>query len=282
MTAAFNIAGTVQNGQTITASSVADDLDITVVATGETATINGDGGNDDVDVAAGAVGLLTINGGAGNDDINVALASNPGTAGTDIITVDGGAGIDVITLATVAGDERRVASTAEVAADADIIEAFNTTHDLFDYNGTLANGTTTSGIGTVVTVADGSGTLSADITTGLTGNANTTVFVFANQVSGDAATSLNLLGDATVATLTALWTTFEADLIAEFGVITSLDASLGSSDSVLFVFDDNDDSVIVRVTNTDTSTANTITAAEIELIAISDAGGDVFVAADFM
>ena len=270
MTAALNIGGTFTDGSTVKTSTKADDIDIDVVATTETVTIYAGAGDDDIDAAATLVGDATIYGEAGNDNINIALA-NPTSAGTnDIIVVDGGAGIDAIILRTATTtDEQTVQSTATLAADADIIDGFDEGEDLYDYNGTLANGTASTMSDTAI--ADGSGTLNADVVTAMA-SANATAYVFANNVIGTTATTLTTLADATVATFAAAEAAFIDALVSELnGTITGLDATLSTTDAVIFQFDNGTDSVAVRVTNTDTSTSNTLTAAELEVVAVFDA-----------
>jgi len=277
MTAALNIGGTFTNGSTVKTSTKADNIDLDTLSGGETVTIYAGAGNDDIDAAATFVGGGTIYGEAGNDDINIATA-DPATAATDIITVNGGAGIDNITLRTTALDEQTVQSSATLAADADIVTGFDTGEDEFDYNGTLANGTAT-GVSTT-SIADGSGTLNADVVTAMN-SANTTHYFFVNHVSGTAATTLTTLADATVATFAAAEAAFVDALISELGgAITNLDATLGTSDSVLFTMENGADTVTMRVTNTDTSVANTLTAAEVEVVAVFDA--EVLATGDFI
>lgn len=270
MTGSVNLNGTYENGATYRTGSAADDIDIDTVATTETFTLYTGDGADDIDAAAGFAGDATIYAEGGNDDINIASADPTSAGVNDIIVVDGGAGMDTINLSTTAADEQTVQSTATAVADADMIIGFDTAEDVFDYNGTLANGTTTSGVSTVE-IADGSGTLSADLTTGLTANANATAYIFNNPVSGDTDTALTALTNSTASNLSTNYTTFETALISELSTVTSLDNILGTSDSVLFAFVNGADTAIVRVTNTDTSTANTLTAAEIDLVGVFDA-----------
>jgi hypothetical protein len=269
MTAALNINGTYTNGSTVYTSSVADDIDVDVVAAGENVIIYAGAGNDDIDAAATLVGDATIYGEAGNDNINVALA-DPNTAGsTDIVIVDGGAGIDAIVLRTTAADEQIVQSTATLAADGDVIDGFDENEDEYDYNGTVANGTATSM--SDVAIADGGGTLNADIVTAMN-SVNATGYVFANDVTGTTATTLTTLADATVDTFAAAEAAFIAALVTEInGTVTNLDSTLSTTDAVIMSFDNGTDTVAVRVTNTDTSTANTLTAAELEVVAVFDA-----------
>jgi hypothetical protein len=268
-TAAINLNGTYENGATYRTGSAADDIDIDVIATTENVKIYTGDGDDDIDAAAGLVGDANIYAEGGNDDINVS-AADPGNPGTsDIIVIDGGTGIDTITLSATAADEMTVVSTATTGADADKIVNFDTNEDVLDYNGALSNGTTTSGVSTVE-IADGTGTLSADLTSAFGANANATVFIFNNPVTGDADTALTNLANAAASAITSKYATFEAALISELGTITSLDSSLSTSDAVLFAFVNAADTVVVRVTNTNTGT-NTLTADEIELIAVMDA-----------
>jgi hypothetical protein len=279
MTAALNINGTYTNGSTVKTSTVADDIDIDVVAAGENVIIYAGAGNDDIDAAATLVGDATIYGEAGNDNINIALADPNAPGAADIIVVDGGAGIDAIVLRTATtSDEQTVQSTATLAADGDIVDGFDEGEDEFDYNGTVANGTATSMSDS--NIADGGGTLNADIVTAMN-SVNVTGYIFANNVTGTTATTLTTLADATVDTFAAAETAFIAALVSEInGSVTNLDSTLSTTDSVIMAFDNGADSVAVRVTNTDTTVANTLTAAELEVVAVFDAA--VLTATDYI
>ena len=90
-------------------------------------------------------------------------------------------------------------------------------------------------------IADGSGTLKADVVTAMA-STNATTYVFANNVLGTTATTLTTLADATVATFAAAESAFVDALVSELtGAITGLDATLSTTDSVLFQFDNGTD-----------------------------------------
>ena len=77
------------------------------------------------------------------------------------------------------------------------------------------------------------------------------------------------------------YATFETSLATLLGTISGLDAALGTTETVLLNVDDGTNSVVLKVTNTDTSTANTLTAEELDLVAIM-VGADDLVIGDFI
>jgi len=253
---------------TVNSGDKADSLTSGLLATGVTQTINGGGGNDTL--TAGQIvttGNLVLNGDAGSDTINVA-AMDGNSSGTVISTfkVNGGEGVDFIVLDAVdtyvVGD---VVSTVEATADADLIDDFDTTEDDIDYNGTLKNGTVTT-----VDKADDT-TLAAAISE----DATATVYYVTGNLTGAAATALtNLADDTTSEEFLAAADTFIDAYVAAIGstAITGLDNAISGTDTVLIVVDNNADTAVLRFQNTDTAVANTITAAELELVAVLDAG----------
>lgn len=272
MTAAVTVTVTDTTSQTITLGQAGDTLTATgVVASGQSQIINGGAGNDTI--TAGIIidgGSVTFNGDAGSDTLSTAAMT--GATGASTAFVNGGAGLDFITLDASAGNSVDVVSTATGVADADEVTAFTTTVDDFDYNGTLLNGSTTT-----VSV-----TSNATLAGGIAAGNTSTVYIVTTALTGQAATDMTaLVAESTVAGITADYATFEASLATALGTITGLDSILGTTETVLLNIDDGTNSVILKVTNTDTSTANTLTAAELDLVAVM-VGADDLVAGDFI
>jgi hypothetical protein len=269
-TANNTVTVTDTTAQTISFGSGADTLTASgVVASGQTQIVNGGAGNDTLtagNLAAGAT--LNINGDAGSDTITY----NAANTGASTHNVNGGAGIDFITLGQHAGTLDDVISTAELTADADEITGFVTTTDDFDYNGTVKNDAAT----TITAVAN------ATLAGGLTADADATVYIISTALTGAAATDMTaLVAESTVAGVTADYATFEASFAASLGTVAGLDSTIAAGESVLINADDGTNSVTMRFVNSDTSTANTVTAAELELVAVM-VGADDLVAGDFI
>jgi len=257
---------------TVTGGSGADTLTSGAIATNTVQTLNGGAGNDTL--TAGSVVLkadLYMNGGDGSDTIVATGMAGASSKVADTFA-NGGAGVDFITLDNTATDSiGYVVSTVTSTADADKVAKFTTLEDHLDYNGTLKNDAiTTVETSTATTLA-----------AALSGNADATVMIDSGNLTGDAATTLTSLANTTNADAFATAAaSFEAALVALEGTITGLDATIGSGETVLMAFDNGADSVTVRVQNTDTSTANTLTVAEVEIVAVYDAA--ILVAADYM
>ena len=254
--------------QTITFGAGNDTLTASgLLATGVTQTINGGAGTDTL--TAGIIitsGNLVLNGGAGVDTINT-VAMVGGAAEISTAVVDGGAGIDFITLdpnTTASQVLQDVDSTVATSADMDVIVGFTTAIDDVDYNGTLLNGANT----TVVKADD------ATLAAAIVEDADATVFYVTTDLIGSAGTVLTNLANVTTTTSNAaLQSTFEAAFVTVIGgtAITGLDTAVGTGETVLLAYDNGTDSVLMKFTNSDTGTANTITAAELELVAVFDA-----------
>ena len=263
-TAANTVTVTDTTSQTISFGSGADTLTASgVVATAQTQTVNGGAGNDSItagNLAAGAT--FAVNGDAGSDTITY----NAANTGASVHNVNGGAGIDFITLGQHASTLDDVISTVAAVADADKVTGFVTTTDDFDYNGTLSN----DGVTTAVAVSN------ATLAGGLAADPNATVFIVSTALTGAAATDMTaLVAETTVSGITTDYATFEASLVANLGTIAGLDSTLSTTESVLLNVDDGTNSVVLRITNTDTSTANTLTVDEVELVAIMVAADDL-------
>jgi len=254
--------------------------------------------------SAAAITKLTLTG-AGDQTITTgALATNPntvidGSAATGVLTINaalattnplaitGGTAADVITTSaradvvngkggldsiTITAGNATVQSEVIAAADADRITGFVTGTNKFDYNGVLANGTaaapgiTTTGTSEVLTSATTFAASLVDVAAA----GNSIVFIAQSNVAAVAGgTALTtLVGDFTAANITA----FENALVgtggALNGAITNLDSIFGATDAVLLVLDNGTHSAVLRITNTDTSTVNTLTAAEIEVVGV--------------
>jgi hypothetical protein len=259
-----------------------DDV-ITTGAATAAQTINAGAGDDTitagaiVGTAAGSV-AYTFNGDAGSDTITTAAAAGiaGGALGTDaIFSINGGAGVDFITLGADGDVSHDIVSTATTVADADRLSGFETgaaaQDDDYDYNGALLNDTAT----TVVS------TSSTTLVLSLASDVDATNFIVSTALTSTADSTLTTLANTTAsAAFTTAAAAFETALVASLGTVTGLDTIVGSGESVLLTFVNAADSVVVRFTNSDTTTANTITVAEIEVVAVFD--GTVLVATDFI
>jgi hypothetical protein len=257
-------------GQTISFGSGNDTI-TTGVVDSSTQIINGGAGDDTM--TAGIIttaGVLELNGDAGADIISVAAMTGASTAST--ATINGGTGVDFITLDSNPGNSVVVVSTATTLADADKITGFTTLVDDFDYDGALVNDTAT----TITAVS------SDTLANGIAADVDATVYIISTAVTDAAATDMAALVAATTASaITSTYATFETSLATLLGTISGLDAALGTTETVLLNVDDGNNSVVLKVTNTDTSTANTLTAAELDLVAIM-VGADDLVIGDFI
>jgi hypothetical protein len=269
-TANNTVTVTDTTAQTITFGSGNDTITTGVVAS-STQTINGGAGNDTM--TAGIIttaGVLQLNGDAGSDIITVAAMT--GTSSASSATINGGTGVDFITLDTNSGNSVDVVSTATTLTDADKITGFTTAVDDFDYDGALVNDTAT----TITAVSN------ATLAGGIAADVDATAYIISTAVTDAAATDMAALAAATTASaITSAYATFETSLATLLGTISGLDAALGTTETVLLNVDDGTNSVILKVTNTDTSTANTLTSAELDLVAIM-VGADDLVIGDFI
>jgi len=269
-TANNTVTVTDTTAQTITFGSGNDTITTGVVAS-STQTINGGAGNDTM--TAGIIttaGVLQLNGDAGSDTITVAAMTGATTASS--ATINGGTGVDFITLDANPGNSVDVVSTATTLTDADKITGFTTTVDDFDYDGALVNDAAT----TITAVSN------ATLAGGIAADVDATVYIISTAVTDAAATDMAaLVAATTTSAITSTYATFETSLATLLGTISGLDAALGTTETVLLNVDDGTNSVLLKVTNTDTSTANTLTAAELDLVAIM-VGADDLVIGDFI
>ena len=271
MTAVFTTTSST-TALTVTGGSAADVMTSGLLATGVTQTFNGGDGGDTM--TAGQIvttGNLVLNGQGGSDTLDIATMDG-NTTGTVVSTavLDGGAGVDFITLDAVnILVLANVGSTALITADGDKVVDFDTTEDDFLYTGALLNDTNT---GAVII-------LSTTLDLALAGDTDATIFLDSGNLVGASATLTTLANTATSDAFIAAADAFIAQLVIEEGTITNLDTIVGAGESVLLGFENGTDSVTVRFTNSDTTVANTMTAAELEVIAVFDAA--VLVAADY-
>ncbi len=172
--------------------------------------------------------------------------------------------------------------TFDVGATADRITGFVSGPNSFDDNQPLANGTASSDATHPI-----SATLSAtSFVTGLAaaGAANTLVFIQQANLSGNSGeTELGTLAGSAYSGAAA--TALIAKLVgvggALNGTLANLDSVLAPADTVLLVLDTGTDSVILQISNTDTTVANTLIAAELQIVGVL-AGTAQMAAADFI
>jgi len=256
--------------QTISFGSGNDTITTGVVES-STQIINGGAGDDTM--TAGAIttaGELQLNGEAGSDTIKVDAMTGASSASSATIT--GGTGFDFITLDANSGNSVVVVSTATTLPDADQITSFTTAVDDFDYNGALLNDATT----TVTAVSN------ATLAGGIAADVDATVYIISTAVTDAAAIDMAaLVAATTVSAITSAYATFEASLATVLGTVAGLDTAFNISETVLLNVDDGSNSVVLKLTNTDTSIADTLIAAELDLVAIM-VGADDLVIGDFI
>ena len=109
------------------------------------------------------------------------------------------------------------------------------------------------------------------------------MFIATTDLTGaqETAADATVAGGMTAAEATALEEALVGTGGALNGAIANLDTVLGTSDAVLFQFSTNTDTFVLRVTNSDQSTTNTLTADEIELVGVFAATVDL-VAGDYI
>lgn len=250
-----------------------------------------------------ATGALTINTSAATDS-TAAIALTGGskadaitfyagaaTAATDApaTVVTAGAGLDTIKANVSATDvvadltdtmvSFKIVSDVVSTANADLVLMYDSTGtDLasdgvgtdstwaYKYQGDLSNGSGTIGSGIASGEVVSATTFSGALADG--GAANAIVFRATNSLSTSGTTLTTLAGSFTQANADA----FIAGLVASGGslngTISNLDSILGTTDSALLIMDDGTYSAILRITNTDTSTANTLATSEIALVGV--------------
>ena len=279
-----NLAGAVTNAgsvsnQTITTTDLGDTIYVqNTSASDDSGTantgvlINAGAGNDTVTVDAKAkLTTSTIDLGAGNDVLTIGNNTN-----VQSLTIKDGAGFDKLTLGTAAAtDTKNLQISATNSNDGLwVAEAVNSqaagAGTNISFKGALANGTgTTSAAASVATDASSGTSIGTDLAGVISTNSNATVFIIQRNLTGDAATAVtNAATWVDAATAMARADLVEAALATAIGTVTGLDSALGTSDKVLMAFDNGTHSVLAYVTNTDTTVANTLTAAEIQVVGV--------------
>jgi len=218
---------------------------------------------------------VRITGGSGDDTLTTS------GAGTNADVVQGGGGIDTITITAdvVSAEIITVISEATSSTSADLIAGFSTAEDEFDYNGGLTNGSGSGAVSTGEYIS--AATIAAALATA--DASNDTVFVATTDATNAqmATSSDAFVAGASATTAQAV----EDDVLATGGyfngAIANLDTILSATDVVLFVVPSDTENVIFRITNTDTTTANTLLDSEIEFIAAVTLATPL-AAADFM
>ncbi len=264
--APITISAAALASQTLTLTGYSDTVS-SITASG---TINGGAGADTI-TSGSTIASAIINGGSGADTITLVGSVAAGH------TVNGGDGVDVLTQGTTGTATIDFQSTAVTRANGDIITGFTTTVSDYDANQTLVNGTTASGVSSVLATVGS--TVTSELSTALTSNANATAFVMQSNLSGDASTALTNLAGATASNFESLGAAFETALVAALGTITDLDNNLNSTDRVVITFDNGTHTAIVYVSNT-TASGNTLTVDEIEVVGVFNgtaalAAGDI-------
>lgn len=239
-----------------------------------------------------ATGALTIDlGGVVGAATTNAVSITGGTKG-DTITASGGAadvingkgGLDKITVTKdgTSSGFAKVVTEATKNADADHITGFVTTENKYELKNALVNGSGTSADGTAAADVVSATTFAAGLADAQANNK--TVFIATTDLTGGNGNvelgTLATAGTFTEANASALISKLVGTGGALNGNIANLDSVLGASDAVLLVLDDGTNSVALRVTNTDTTVANTLTADEIQVVGVFS-GTAALVAGDF-
>lgn len=266
---------------TITALTSATALDSIVISGGAAQSITSGAITPNVNTVvdgSAATGVLTLNfSGVAVADTNPMLIK--GGAGADLITssgetddlINGGAGIDTITVTDGGNGATKWADVqidAITSLDGDVVVGFVTAENDFDYNGALSNGTGTGPGISGTEIAAAAATAAAALITA--DAANDILFPISTSIAASATATA-------ITTFIGAKTAANADLVeaaivtagqALGGTIANLDTVLGTGDAVLFQFTDGTNTSFFRVTNTDTTVANTLTANEVELVAV--------------
>ncbi|WP_459860804.1 DUF4214 domain-containing protein [Hydrogenophilus hirschii] len=224
-------------------------------------------------VGATTTNAVKIIGGSKGDTIT----ASGGAA--DIINGKGGLDTIDVTKDTSNSGYARVESEVTASADADKIVGFVTGENKFIAKNALVNGSGTSSDGIAAAEVVTAATFAAGLADP---NANNkVVFIATTNLSGTDGTAL-----------TTLTSTFSSTNIDAFinalvgtggalnGTIANLDSVLGASDAVLLALDNGTHSALLRITNTDTTVANTLTAAEVQLVGVFQ-GTAALAAGDF-
>ncbi|WP_371324629.1 DUF4214 domain-containing protein [Dechloromonas sp. ZY10] len=250
-------------------------------------------------LATDSTAAVAITGGAKADSITFYAGAATDASDAPASVVNGGAGMDTISINVSATDvatdltatmvSYKIVSDVVSTANADLIKTFDSSGtDLatdgvgtdstwaYKYTGALSNGTGTSSDGIASAEIVSNSTVAGALADGGAGNA--VVFRVTGSLDSTSGTALGNLITTFNETNAA---TFISKLVATGGTlngaISNLDSVLAAADSALFIVDDGTNSAILRVTNTSTATANTLTADEITLVGVvanvNDFGG---------
>ncbi|PNV84561.1 MAG: hypothetical protein C0627_00210 [Sulfurimonas sp.] len=232
------------------------------------------GAASDITLGAQAVeaGITTVTGLAGVDDIDA-------SAYTAALTINSAAGADIITAATAAvttvtwtgnADINTIATSAITSAGYFNLTGFTAASDLIDFNGAVS-----SDDGTATTVNTNEGADMADLASIATG------VVYAHMTGAMTAGIVNefIAGTKTLAELKAAAIVAMDDGSGAAGVTAGLDTALADGSKVLVSVFDDEDTTLWYVSNVAAGGADTILAAELELVGVIQ--GDLLNAAEF-
>ena len=263
-------------------NTITGNLDITAATLTTAGTIDASGlaTTNGVDIAvtfavgSGANGTepLSFTGSSANDTIAV-THNHTAETGDDLTTtaINGGAGIDIFTQTMTSasdGDVMTITSTASTVANADIITGFRTGTDFINYDGLTNGGFSANATATTQTL---NATLAGGINAAAASN-----YIISDDIADTAGgntsgTAMTSILSSTAATLADNYAALEAQLVASGGIfngaITGLDAAVAATESATIAIDNGTGSVLMRFTNS-TATGNTVTADELDLIAV--------------
>lgn len=240
-------------------------LDFTAVALTTGSTIDAAGLTSkgiDIVVTSTNAGLVAnvVTGGAINDTITYTQVGAFATTGA----LTGGTGLDVITISSNAAGVETVITTATTLANGEIVTGFTTGTDKYDYNGSITAGAAVTGGTAHATLT---GAVTADATEG-TYAVTTDIADAGSNTQGSAFSAVLGSSASTLATnFASLTTQLIASGGAFNGTISGLDAAVANGESALLILDNGTGSIVMRFVN-DTTTANTVTASELELVGV--------------
>ena len=201
-------------------------------------------------IGATSTGNADIIGGGGIDTITAAAAggSITGGAGVDIIT--GAAGVDTIV-------------TGTTTASADAIKTFTSTTDKVKFGGSVLN------VATATISNAGDVSASATLDAAIVVSATATQYVLSNAAFDIDSVLTTFLTTPNATNATAIVTAAMTALNAT--AKTTLDATFGAAETVLFVLDGTTGTsgAVFSFTNS-TNTANVIDAGELVLVGVTD------------
>jgi len=239
----------------------------------------------DTSASTDSTAAVSIKGGSADDTITFDASAATDASDAIATVVSGNGDLDTIkpvinldiTDATDATPGFKIVSDAISSSDADNITIFAQTDAMTDavttdatwsykYTGELTNGSGDAAGG----ISSGEVVAATSLANAMADGSAANAIVF--RITDNLATSGTTLTTATGAFTDTNIEGVINGLVASGGTfngtITNLDTILSGSDSALFIMDDGTHSAIMRITNTDTSTANTLTAEEIDLVGI--------------